>query len=121
MSVLIILNKYGKYNKIPSYDEAKYALYNASIRKVFYDRVSQRNNVQEKVAKKIDQLKKKTYEELKVRYETDQKFNQDNEEYLTLHAYIKELSGGDLQVLYEILQHFDRHKGIFIPQYGNNK
>lgn len=106
--------EYGKYNKIPSYDEARNALYNASIRKVFYDRTSQRNNVQEKMAKKIDQLREKTFEELKFRYETDLKFNQNNEEYLKLHAYVQNLSGGDIQMLYEILQKFNRHKGLFI-------
>jgi hypothetical protein len=113
--------EYGKYNKIISFDEAVNALQNADIRKEFYNRTNdKRNNVDEKFCRKMRNLKEetetmtKTTEKLEIRYEHKVKFDYNDEEYMKIRNCLAHLSDGDIQKMYNLIQNFDRHKGVFI-------
>lgn len=113
--------EYGKYNKIISFDDAVNALQNADIRKEFYNRTNdKRNNVDEKFCKKMKNLKEETEnitkntEKLEVRYKDKIKFDYNDEEYMKMHNCLGHLSDGDIQKMYNLVQNFDWHKGIFV-------
>jgi hypothetical protein len=106
--------EYGKHNKVLSYDEAMNALRNASTRKIYYDRTSHRNNLDDTFIKKMKLLKEKTLEEMRIRYEVKVKFDQHDEEYMKVRACLSHLSDGDVQTMYDLIQNFDWHKGMFI-------
>jgi len=111
--------EYGKYNKIMSYEEAVNALQNADIRKEFYSRMSSRNNVDEKFCKDMKKLKEKTQtitkttEKLEVRYDKV-KFDYDHEEYMKMRNCLACLSDENIQKMYDLIQSFDWHKGVFL-------
>ena len=112
--------EYGKYNKIMSYEEAVNALQNANIRKEYYSRTNdKRNNVDEKFCKKMRNLKEETHtvtkntEKLEVRY-NKAKFDYDHEEYMKMRNCLDHLSDGDIEKMYDLVQNFDRHKGVFV-------
>jgi hypothetical protein len=111
--------EYGKHNKIMSYEEAVNALQNADIRKEYYNRTSNRNNVDEKFCKDMKKLKEKTYtitkttEKLEVRYDKA-KFDYDHEEYMKMRNCLACLNDENIQKMYDLIQSFDWHKGVFL-------
>jgi len=106
--------EYGKHNKIMSYEEATNVVQNASVRKVFYNRTSQRNNLDDTFIKKMKILKDKTLEEIRTRYAVKIKFDWSDEEYMKLRTCLSDLSNGNVETMYSLIQNFDRHKGVFI-------